>query len=70
MSDGEIDLSSLVEAMKEALEAEFPGWLISREDNGWWRASRPGWGRLWAKTSVELRARLHNVGAQGEEGDG
>lgn len=63
-----MDLSSLVKAVREGLEAEFPGWLIAREDSGMWRATRPGWSRLWASSSVELRTKIQQVGAGEGEG--
>jgi hypothetical protein len=53
-----MDVSPLVKRLREQLEAEFPGWLVNREDSGRWRAVRPGWGALYGQSAPELRERL------------
>ena len=58
MSGPEIDLSGLIASMENAIESQFPGWLISREHSGRWTAVRPQWGKLHADNAPELLQRL------------
>lgn len=44
--------------MEDDLEAEFPGWLVTREESGQWSAVRPSWGALYGQSATELRDRL------------
>lgn len=66
LSGNEIDLSALVARLENEIEAEFPGWLISRESSGRWTAVRPDWGLLYGDSAPELRARLRRYAS----GDG
>jgi hypothetical protein len=47
--------------------AEFPGWEITRDNDGTWSAVREGWGALYAQTGVELRDRLRRHTGRGSD---
>jgi hypothetical protein len=50
--------SPIFTRMEDDLEAEFPGWVVTREDSGRWSAVRPSWGALYGQSVTELRDRL------------
>jgi hypothetical protein len=61
MSDTDF-VEALISRLENELEADFPGWLISRESSGRWVATRSGWGRLYGRTAAALRERLTRYG--------
>lgn len=60
----QIDLGPLIRRLESELEADFPGWLITREASGRWSAQLPGWGELYGDSAPQLRERLRQY-AQG-----
>jgi hypothetical protein len=50
--------SALIKRLHDGLQADFPGWLITRECSGQWVAKRQGWGALYGQSAAELRNRL------------
>lgn len=59
MTSGDLlSTSALITRLIKELQAEFPGWAISREDSGRWVAIRSRWGALYGQSASELRDRL------------
>ncbi len=58
--------SALIRRLQDALEADFPGWLITREPSGRWAAKRSEWGALYGQSAAELRTRLVRFTAEGD----
>ncbi|MFI0370394.1 hypothetical protein ACH35V_21205 [Actinomadura sp. 1N219] len=58
--------SMLIQRLGDGLKADFPGWLISREESGRWVADRPGWGVLYGQSAAELRRRLYRFTSRGD----
>ena len=55
---GHLDFEPLIKWLKNELERDFPGWLITRDASGRWTASKPDWGTLHGESAPELRDRL------------
>jgi hypothetical protein len=56
----QIDLGPLIRRLQSELEADFPGWLISREAAGRWSAQLPRQGGLYGDNAPQLRERLRH----------
>jgi hypothetical protein len=63
---GGMETSALIKRLENDLAADFPGWLISREESGRWAATRHGWGVLYGQSAAELRNRLGRYSSQGD----
>lgn len=66
MNGNGVDTSALIRRIEGELEADFPGWLVSRDDSGRWVAVRPAWGALYGQSAVELRERLGRFTSRGD----
>lgn len=49
--------------VREALQWDFPHWVIALERSGWWVADRALWGTVYGESAAQLRKRLRAVTA-------
>ena len=61
-----LSASALIRRLGNGLKADFPEWLISRDECGRWVAERPGWGVLYGQSAAELRRRLGQFTTRGD----